>query len=307
MQKLSDNIEFSFSLFKKKYTEATDLFPALKELTDRNTANIAVIITNLQYHDIIMQKIEHIHRTHKDITADFKNYDDNDKSLALLHNKAKTFLKIRDVAGLQTAQLIHANKQYQMAIEEISVNLEDIGNEMISISSMCENLVGKSSQTKEFYLNNIVENLNSAHNFNNKLADFISNIKYQTQILSDKNNEFDKFYIEIHEQKKLINDLILDVTKYYKKEPVKSNKTLVQLNALINETNQIENHIQEIHKELNQKVDQIVNNKNNFLTETNILNSLNEIKTVIPGLIEMLKEYWEWFKKDQKEFHQIVS
>jgi uncharacterized protein YqgV (UPF0045/DUF77 family) len=168
--------------------------------------------------------------------------------------------------------------------------LEDIGNEMISISSMCENLVGKSSQTKEFYLNNIVENLNSAHNFNNKLADFISNIKYQTQILSDKNNEFDKFYIEIHEQKKLINDLILDVTKYYKKEPVKSNKTLVQLNALINETNQIEDHIQEIHNELNQKVDQIVNNKNNFLTETNILNSLNEIKTVIPGLIEMLKD-----------------
>ena len=290
LQKLNDNIEISFELFKKKYTEATALFPALKELTDKNAANIAVIITNLQYHDIIMQKIEHIHRTHKDITADLKNYNDKDQSLTLLHNKAKTFLKIRDVAGLQTAQLIHANKQYQMAIEEISLNLEDIGNEMISISCMCENLVGKSSQTKEFYLNNIVENLNSAHNYNNKLADFISNIKQHTQALSDKNNDFTKVFTEICTQKELIRKNILEITKSVDKEPGKSIKTLAQLNALLNETDLIEEHIKEVHRELNQKVEQIVNNKDNFLAETIIIQTLNELKTAIPGLIEMLKE-----------------
>ena len=267
LQKLNDNIEISFELFKKKYTEATALFPALKELTDKNAANIAVIITNLQYHDIIMQKIEHIHRTHKDITADLKNYNDKDQSLTLLHNKAKTFLKIRDVAGLQTAQLIHANKQYQMAIEEISLNLEDIGNEMISISCMCENLVGKLSQTKEFYLNNIVENLNSAHNYNNKLADFISNIKQHTQALSDKNNDFTKVFTEICTQKELIRKNILEITKSVDKEPGKSIKTLAQLNALLNETDLIEEHIKEVHRELNQKVEQIVNNKDNFLAK----------------------------------------
>lgn len=290
LQKLNDNIEISFELFKKKYTEATALFPALKELTDKNAANIAVIITNLQYHDIIMQKIEHIHRTHKDITADLKNYNDKNQSLTLLHNKAKTFLKIRDVAGLQTAQLIHANKQYQMAIEEISLNLEDIGNEMISISCMCENLVGKSSQTKEFYLNNIVENLNSAHNYNNKLADFISNIKQHTQALSDKNNDFTKVFTEICTQKELIRKNILEITKSVDKEPGKSIKTLAQLNALLNETDLIEEHIKEVHRELNQKVEQIVNNKDNFLAETIIIQTLNELKTAIPGLIEMLKE-----------------
>jgi hypothetical protein len=290
LQKLNDNIEISFALFKKKYSEATALFPALKELTDKNATNIAVIITNLQYHDIIMQKIEHIHSTHKDITADLKNYNDNDQSLALLHNKAKTFLKIRDVAGLQTAQLIHANKQYQMAIEEISANLENIGNEMISISCMCENLVGKSSQTKEFYLNNIVENLNNAHNYNNKLADLISNIKQHTQALSDKNNEFAKVYSEIRTQKEFINEIVLEIAKSAEKVPAKSSKTLAQLNELLKETNLIEGHIEDIHNEINQKVEQIVNYKDNFLAETNILQSLNELKTVIPGLIDMLKE-----------------
>ena len=162
LQKLNDNIEISFNLFNKKYTEASLLFPALQQITEKNSTNIAKIVTNLQYHDIIRQKIEHIQKTHKDIIEDLSSYDNDNQSQTLLHNKAKTFLKIRDVAGLQAAQLLHANKQYQMAIEEIGNNLEEIGNEMIIISCNCDNLVGKSTQTKDFYLTNIVELLNSA-------------------------------------------------------------------------------------------------------------------------------------------------
>jgi hypothetical protein len=58
--RLNDNVEVSFSLFNKKYQEASLFFNSLKEQTDKNSANIASIITNLQYHDIIRQKIEHI-------------------------------------------------------------------------------------------------------------------------------------------------------------------------------------------------------------------------------------------------------
>ena len=45
LQQLNDNIDFSFNLFSKKYNEASALFPALKELTEKNTTNIAKIIT----------------------------------------------------------------------------------------------------------------------------------------------------------------------------------------------------------------------------------------------------------------------
>jgi hypothetical protein len=290
LQQLNDNIEISFTLFNKKYMEASEMFPSLKEATDRNSSNIAVIITNLQYHDIIIQKIEHIRRTHKDIISDLMLYSDSDRSQPMQHQKAKTFLKIRDITGLQAAQLLHANKQYQMAIKEISRNLEEIGNEMVSINSLCENLVGRSSQTQKFYLNNILENLNSALKYNNKLTDFITNIKQYTQALSDKNKEFSRIYNEIHIQKESIKDLLEVIKKIESASGVNENKTITQINNLLKETDNIETYINEIHSELNQKVEEIVNPKENFLTETNILGSLNELSTNIPDLIGMLKE-----------------
>jgi len=290
LQNLNDNIEISFTLFNKKYKEASGLFPKLKETTEKNTGNIAVIITNLQYHDIIMQKIEHIRRTHKDIIVDLNQYSDTDDSQPMLHEKAKTFLKIRDVTGLQAAQLLHANKQYQMAIKEIGTNLEAIGNEMISINSLCENLVGRSTQTQQYHLNNILENLNTALNYNNKLADFITNIKQNTQALSDKNKEFSRIYSDIHIQKESIKEILKIIKKIESVPGAKENSTITQINNLIKETDHLESYIHEIHVELNKKVEEIVNPKENFLIEINILQSLKELSTTIPGLIDMLKE-----------------
>jgi len=292
LQKLNDNIEISFSLFNKKYTEASLLFPALQQITEKNSTNIAKIVTNLQYHDIIRQKIEHIQKTHKDIIEDLSSYNNDDLSQALLHNKAKTFLKIRDVAGLQAAQLLHANKQYQMAIEEIGANLEEIGNEMITISSNCDNLVGKSTQTKDFYLNNIVELLNSALKYNNKLSDVISTIKDKTELLSIKNEMYINEYNEITLDKEAIKTILYEISDIIELKPslINEKRTISQLKSLLNETDRIEKHIGEIHNELTTKVELMVNPQNSFSAEKNILNNLNELSSSIPSLIDLLKK-----------------
>lgn len=288
IQKLNDNIEISFTLFNKKYNEASATFPSLKEMTEKSSSNISIIITNLQYHDIIIQKIQHIQRTHNDIINELQQFSDNDIDQTLLHNKAKIFLKIRDIAGLQAAQLLHANKQYQIAIKEISHNLEEIGNEMVVINSLCENLVGKSSNTQKYYLNNIIENLNNALDYNNKLSNLITNIKSYTQGLLNKNKEFSKIYSEIHSQKESIKKTIKKL--FPTENDTTANKTILQINQLINETDQIEIYINEIHNELKLQIEQLVNPKENFLSETNILHNLNDLSATIPGLIELLKE-----------------
>ena len=292
LQKLNDNIEISFNLFNKKYTEASLLFPALQQITEKNSTNIAKIVTNLQYHDIIRQKIEHIQKTHKDIIEDLSSYNNDDQSQALLHNKAKTFLKIRDVAGLQAAQLLHANKQYQMAIEEIGNNLEEIGNEMIIISCNCDNLVGKSTQTKDFYLNNIVELLNSALKYNNKLSDVINTIKDKTELLSVKNEMYINEYNEITLDKEAIKTILYEISNIIESQPSFTNERLTnnQLKSLVKETDSHEKHIGEIHNELTTKVEIMVNPKNSFSAEKNILNNLNELSSTIPNLIELVKQ-----------------
>lgn len=289
VQKLNDNIEIGVELFQKKYNEASQLYPSFKELTEKNSVNLATIITNLQYHDIIRQKIEHIQRTHKDIIGDLESFKKMEDSQILLHSKAKTFLKIRDIAGLQAAQLLHANKQYQVAINEIGLNLENIGNDMISITNICSNLVRKSTHTKVYFINNILENLKTAHDYHNKLIDFVKNIKEHTQALSEKYSEFSKISTEIHSQKESIKSILNEIIIKYKENSGVESKTIQQLSSLISETDTLEKHIQEIHEELKVKVDQIVNPKENFLIESNILKSLNDITDTIPELIEKLK------------------
>jgi antitoxin component HigA of HigAB toxin-antitoxin module len=61
-------------------------------------------------------------------------------------------LQIRDIAGLQAAQLIHANKEYQKAIEVISEKFLQVGNEMTVISDMCHKfmITGNSASQSHF-------------------------------------------------------------------------------------------------------------------------------------------------------------
>lgn len=86
---------------------------------DDLSTSVDYIITNLQYHDIIRQKMEHIQHTHNDFLheLDLFNQDNNQKKL--INEKAKQFIRIRDIAGLHAAKLLQTNKEYRQAIEII--------------------------------------------------------------------------------------------------------------------------------------------------------------------------------------------
>jgi hypothetical protein len=287
LSKLNDNLDVSFSLFNKKYKEASLFYKSLKEQTDKNSENIDSIITNLQYHDIIRQKIEHIQRTHKDIINELKSFHDQDSGMAVIHNKVKTFIKIRDVAGLQAAQLIHANNQYQLAIDEISRDLGEIGNEMISISSMCDNLVGKSEQAKDYYLNNIVENLNNALSYNHKLIELVAVIRQQMEILDQlKNNlikNYDDFQIHKDEIRKLVKEYVADDNRQY-------DEKLSQTIEVLKETEEFSTNLNLLFNDLKNKFKQIFKINDDFQGENNLMQSFDVISITIPGLIELLKQ-----------------
>lgn len=285
--RLNDNVEVSFELFNKKYLEASMFFNSLKEQTDKSSTNIASIITNLQYHDIIRQKIEHIQRTHKDIMSELRLISGEESGMTLIHNKVKTFIKIRDVAGLQTAQLIHANNQYQVAINEISKNLESIGNEMIAISSMCDNLVGKSDQAKDYYLNKILENLNIALLYNQKLAQLLVLIKQQTEFLDQIKTELRNTYSEIQIHKNKVHNLLSNISgNIIQSIETDYAKTVDQLN----ESDELPIQLDLFYNELNSNFVKVLELDNGERGNVKMLQSFNELSDTIPGLIELLKQ-----------------
>jgi hypothetical protein len=94
------------------------------------------IITNLQYQDIIRQKIEHIQQSHTEVISELSEIkiDDNNESQKDIQ---RVLCKLRDITGIQSAQLLHANKQYQMAVEVILnkfFELSDSTHSMVELS-----------------------------------------------------------------------------------------------------------------------------------------------------------------------------
>jgi len=118
------------------YQNIREHLPAIKFETQRSSENIEAIITNLQYQDIIKQKMEHIQQTHKQLLEEIGEVDSKNEG-ANQETKADYFIRIRDIAGLQAAQLMHTNKEYQTAIQKISDKFLEIGQSMTRVSSLC--------------------------------------------------------------------------------------------------------------------------------------------------------------------------
>lgn len=82
--------------------------------------SIADIITNLQYHDIIKQKIEHVCLSQKKIKNDSLRISGNDAA------EEQYLSEIKELVSIQSAILVKANQEYQQAIENIMVKLKSI-------------------------------------------------------------------------------------------------------------------------------------------------------------------------------------
>jgi hypothetical protein len=143
LESLLEQIKSSIIILSAKHQEALVQMPVLTKKTEDYFENVSKIITNLQYHDIIRQKMEHVQLTHKEIIDELNEFDFS-KGDAELTDHTKKFLKIRDIAGIQVAQLIHTNQEYQEAIEKITMNFLEIGDDMKSIAAMCSSFSGQS-------------------------------------------------------------------------------------------------------------------------------------------------------------------
>lgn len=138
------NIEHLLSIVKsridiveEKFNSNKHCIPTIRKKTEKSADSISDIIKKLQYQDIIKQKMEHIQQTHKDILNELNHFENIEPNDTHMNEKAKFFLRVRDIAGLQAAQLIQANKEYQSAIEIIINNFMQIGDNMKGISEMC--------------------------------------------------------------------------------------------------------------------------------------------------------------------------
>ncbi len=130
---LSEDIKGIYRTFVDKTGESEHYFPMLKEKAAHSSESIGNIITHLQYHDIIRQKIEHIQKSHLKIIDMLRK----DETLTEENQVASSEIvvdHIADIVALQAEQLILVSKEYQNALKVITHNFKSIAEDTSSIS-----------------------------------------------------------------------------------------------------------------------------------------------------------------------------
>ncbi len=141
----------------QKKEECSEYKATLEKLLSEKSMSSSEIITNLQFQDIIRQKIEHVQQAHELLQQNLRQAATRisgsaDPSPPL---DPEILFQIRDIGSLQAAQLVHANQEYQKAVENIInkfSNLDEIFTETLKLQGLLlpESQTGKQRALMQF-------------------------------------------------------------------------------------------------------------------------------------------------------------
>ena len=212
IDRVTGQINDSIIMLKNKQAVAAQKLPELTKRTQSYFDSVNKIITNLQYHDIIRQKMEHVQATHKNIIKELAAMDikTNNEGKMDLSESAQQFLQIRDIAGIQVAQLINTNKEYQKAFAVIMRKFWDISEDMSVISQLSNEFVGNNDLT-DCYFKDVEDHLKGTTSVLKRLIaaneDFGNEINTISQTIEEKNEKIK----EIQTVHNLLEDKISEV------------------------------------------------------------------------------------------------
>lgn len=210
IENIISQIQSSISLLFVKHEKNILAISRFRDKTQQCNDDIGKIIINLQYHDIIRQKMEHIRETLKEIIDELNIIKDTDEE-GLLQAKLRWANQIPEITELQVAQLIYTNQEYQTAIENITNHFLNIGEEMSMVSDMNRQLFTTKHRSEESHFNDLnnkinnsnqlicdfIKNKNNFKNEFNKITEIIKNISFYFDKISNINKDLEILAAEI--------------------------------------------------------------------------------------------------------------
>jgi hypothetical protein len=296
LESILNHLHFGIILFAEKHEEISRQIPELTSKTKNSYKSIANIITNLQYHDIIRQKIEHIQKTQKNVLVDLEIASDANDFENIL-------IRTRDIANLQSAQLIHANKEYQQAIEIITQKFITISDDMSNISKICKEINASQENSDELDLQGLLDKFKDSVNVLNRYVQASDNFTNQIDILSVSVNNSSKTVSRFHDAIQALKEITTDTINYFSEANTSDDqidKSLIQLSTISQDIVKFEGIIQNVFKviqNIEQEIlidieDHIKTSKKtisfNFAANrlNSIINTLNDKNILIKKLLE---------------------
>ena len=137
-----DQIYSTIIFYSDKQKESSLILPKITESTKNCSADIEGIIKYLQYHDIIKQKMEHIHKAQEKLLNELNDQTGENETIT----SVSLLNKVGNIASLQSAQLLRANKEYQDAINHITKKLNNISDYGLQIFNYCKDFTNFNEQ-----------------------------------------------------------------------------------------------------------------------------------------------------------------
>lgn len=131
--------------FVKKQRLVTESYSVFAQREKSHSSCLSDIVTNLQYNDIINQKIEHVSEIITDVSLKLKHVgfsnEDNDFALPNVHKAVE----------LQSAQLVQINVDYQEAVKVIFRRLAELSENAADISLLTHVFYSKHGRSNSFF------------------------------------------------------------------------------------------------------------------------------------------------------------
>lgn len=297
LDSILSTLRSGISLFFVKHEKSVIQATKLSKDTEESFRGIGRIITNLQYHDIIRQKMEHIQQAHKEIVKELLTLEKKNNQDAII----KYISQIPEIAELQVAQLIYTNKEYQQAIENITKQFYDIAERVAANSSMAFHYQKHSSdEDKKVVKENFerfgkgIELLEIFNEENYKISVNVSNLEKITSCIE---NNMQKIFEIDSRLETLASNLIT------KNNPVKNETNLSntarqihllcsEMHANMRDLKQIFNQAIDLSEKLaikneSQSFQKNFNDTNNILKEqihsleTNLTDNMNKVYSIL--------------------------
>lgn len=298
-----NTIHYGIILFAEKHEEVARQIPQLTIKTEDSSQSIADIITNLQYHDIIRQKMDHVQAIHKRLLNDMLETTSEPKGDNTERNQ-KLLIKVRDIANLQSAQLVHANKEYQKAIEAITEKFIAISSNMGTIATMCKEINFSHDNADELYLQNLAQKMQDAsvvlNNFSEASRTYEQHVKQLTLQIIRTQESVRTFSESLTDLREVTAQTIIVLNsiaanKYH-------SQTINQVETLYEDVEKFEGIIQQVFSnivavsgELLPKIEQDINPENSeslvkqaASSMAGLVNQLGEKNFVIKSLLDQI-------------------
>jgi hypothetical protein len=172
--------DYSLNFLNAKHAEIISQIIALRSKTNNCYNCVSQIITNLQFHDIIRQKIEHIQTIQKSLLEEIIFISNNNSNKI----NRSIAMQIKDMAELQSAQLTHTNKEYQKAIEIIIKQFLDISENMSFVLDTGANISGV-TEVGETPFTEVEKELNESVATLQDLLESINSFYIEAPVISD--------------------------------------------------------------------------------------------------------------------------